>query len=107
MQSHRIPPFSRRTFVQRGALFALGFSGLRRLVQNGLAASDREPATALEEDFYGTFDLPQGFNYKVISEVGERMEDGLLVPGKHDGMGAFAGPNGLTLAITGPWDTLR
>lgn len=35
-------------------------------------------------------DLPDGFSYRVISQLGERMSDGLRVPDRADGMGAFA-----------------
>jgi secreted PhoX family phosphatase len=34
-------------------------------------------------------DLPQGFSYRIISRLGERMDDGHAVPDRADGMGAF------------------
>ncbi|MDN3376826.1 MULTISPECIES: alkaline phosphatase PhoX [unclassified Pseudoalteromonas] len=34
-------------------------------------------------------DLPAGFSYKVISELGEKMDDGQFVPNNADGMGCF------------------
>lgn len=46
----------------------------------------------------GVLNLPDGFAYHVFSEVGHRMDDGLVVPAHHDGMGAFAGPNGKAIA---------
>lgn len=39
-------------------------------------------------------DLPAGFSYEVISRYGEEMDDGLLVPARHDGMAAFPGEDG-------------
>ena len=39
-------------------------------------------------------DLPRGFSYTIISRYGETMDDGLLVPSRHDGMAAFAGDDG-------------
>jgi secreted PhoX family phosphatase len=42
----------------------------------------------------GVIDLPAGFSYTIISRKGEEMNDGLLVPAKHDGMAAFRGENG-------------
>ena len=39
-------------------------------------------------------DLPAGFAYTVITRAGEEMDDGLLVPGRHDGMAAFPAENG-------------
>lgn len=35
-------------------------------------------------------DLPEGFSYRVISSLGDKMDDGLLVPDRADGMGCFA-----------------
>ena len=34
-------------------------------------------------------DLPRGFSYRVISKLGDRMDDGNVVPDRADGMGAF------------------
>jgi len=53
------------------------------------------PAVAeLRPDPRKIFDLPPGFEYRVVSRVGAAMNDGLTVPGYHDGMAAFAGGNG-------------
>lgn len=43
--------------------------------------------------------LPPGFEYRSFSAVGSLMSDGAKTPGRHDGMGAFAGPNGNTILI--------
>jgi secreted PhoX family phosphatase len=40
-------------------------------------------------DRRGLLDLPRGFSYRIISSVGEPMNDGLVVPDRADGMGAF------------------
>ncbi|MCB0279526.1 MAG: DUF839 domain-containing protein, partial [Calditrichaeota bacterium] len=53
----------------------------------------------LVKDPKGYLSLPSGFSYKVISRVGDTMSDGLLVPGKPDGMAAFAGSNGRTILV--------
>jgi secreted PhoX family phosphatase len=50
-------------------------------------------------DAEGIVDLPKGFTYKIISRTGDEMDDGLLVPARPDGMGAFPGPDGLTIII--------
>jgi secreted PhoX family phosphatase len=34
--------------------------------------------------------LPEGFRYLTFGWAGDRMADGCVTPGKHDGMGAFA-----------------
>lgn len=37
----------------------------------------------------GLIDLPEGFSYRVISQFGEKMSDGHVVPDRADGMGCF------------------
>lgn len=44
---------------------------------------------ALQPDPAGLIDLPQGFSYRVISRLGDAMDDGGTVPDKADGMGCF------------------
>lgn len=90
--------------MRQAAGVAAGFSGLQRVVGAGQGGWLREPRPAgpaswqgygeLVRDPEGVFDLPTGFSYKVISKWGDKMDDGLLVPGMHDGMAAFAGPEG-------------
>lgn len=43
----------------------------------------------LQEDPGYILNLPKGFHYQVISGIGQKMEDGLKVPGWPDGMHAF------------------
>jgi len=45
--------------------------------------------------------LPQGFNYRSFhdTEVPVVLDDGTNLPGRHDGMAAFAGPNGNSILI--------
>lgn len=43
----------------------------------------------LKPDPAGFLDLPEGFTYRVISRLGDRMDDGGTVPDKADGMGCF------------------
>ena len=38
--------------------------------------------------------VPEGFRYLSFSWRGDRLEDGRVTPGAHDGMAAFAGPDG-------------
>ena len=49
---------------------------------------------ALGPDPAGLIDLPQGFSYRVISRLGDAMDDGGKVPDRADGMGCFAIGNG-------------
>ena len=43
----------------------------------------------LKPDPAGLLDLPEGFAYRVISRLGDRMDDGGTVPDRADGMGCF------------------
>ena len=53
----------------------------------------------LKPDPAGVLDLPQGFSYRLLSHAGAIMDDGLAVPGKHDGMAAYLGPAGSTILM--------
>lgn len=96
---------SRRTFLQTALATTLGFKGLKRLFADseGSPLSTKAKLGAgfgpLVSDPNRLFDLPEGFVYKVISRSGDRMDDGLFVPGKPDGMAAFPGPGGKTILI--------
>jgi secreted PhoX family phosphatase len=43
----------------------------------------------LQPDPAGFLDLPEGFSYRVISRLGDAMDDGGTVPDRADGMGCF------------------
>lgn len=95
---------SRRHFLQRAAAVSFGFGGLhaglaRGSVARRLLTLDAAGYGPLLYDPAGVIDLPRGFTYTIISGHGEEMDDGLLVPGAHDGMGAFPGPDGMTLIV--------
>jgi hypothetical protein len=47
----------------------------------------------------GLLDLPRGFQYRAFSRTGDVMSNNSLVPGGHDGMGAFAGSRGTTILV--------
>lgn len=48
----------------------------------------------LQVDPAGVLDLPPGFSYRVISRLGDAMDDGATVPDAADGMGCFDLGNG-------------
>lgn len=48
----------------------------------------------LQRDPQGLLDLPEGFSYRVLSRLGDAMDDGGTVPDRGDGMGAFDIGNG-------------
>ena len=92
---------SRRRFLfHTGAAFA----GLHGLL-SGCSAVAPDPSWSSEgygelvPDPAGLLDLPAGFSYQVFSRAGDSMDDGLLVPGAHDGMAAFAAPDGRTILV--------
>jgi len=94
---------SRRRFLQTAAAYATGFAGLQ-MFATGCSTATRASARkvgygALMPDPDKILDLPQGFNYSIVSRAGDEMTDGLLVPAAPDGMATFAGPNGLTILI--------
>ncbi|MDX2200238.1 MAG: DUF839 domain-containing protein [Phycisphaerae bacterium] len=102
--SSSMPGASRRDFLKAAAAVTLGFHGLKRLVAAPLDMQTSDGWSApgfgpLKKDPQGLLDLPEGFSYHLFSRVGEKMDDGLFVPGKPDGMAAFAGPNGRTILV--------
>lgn len=89
---------SRRAFLRGSAAVGAAFLGFQRHASGGgLVRADRYGP--LLPDPAKTLSLPKGFSYKVFSKTGEKMDDGLLVPGAHDGMAAFPGPGGKTLLV--------
>ncbi|MGH1364837.1 MAG: alkaline phosphatase PhoX [Calditrichia bacterium] len=97
---------SRRHFIKTCGWVTVGFMGLQNLscvssqgdavINKALIAEGYGP---LLRDPNGILDLPEGFKYKIISRMGDKMSDGFFVPGAPDGMATFPGPNGLTLII--------
>lgn len=89
----------RRAFIQAAGLASIGFLNLRHASAAARATHLRPPLGPLRPDPRGILDLPDGFAYAIVSRVGDRMSDGLVVPGKPDGMAAFPGPDGLTIVV--------
>ena len=85
----------RRGLLTTGAA-ALAFTGLAQQARAAIQAvtetyvNEVEGYGPLIADPNRLLDLPEGFAYRVISQGGETMDDGLLVPGQFDGMGCFA-----------------
>ncbi|GLR71589.1 alkaline phosphatase PhoX [Agaribacter marinus] len=81
---------TRRRFNQ-GLLFS-ALSGLALNLQANPSAKTIKHSRglgALLPDPKGVIDLPQGFTYQVISSLGDKMDDGLTVPDRADGMGCL------------------
>lgn len=83
----------RRSLFSTGAA-ALAFTGLAKsVIAQGASETyinEVEGYGPLVSDPTGMLDLPQGFSYRILSQGGETMSDGLLVPGQFDGMGCFS-----------------
>lgn len=94
---------SRRHFLRKCGFATVGLLALRShsLGYSFLDSADAAPYGygPLLSDPNKILDLPKGFSYKVMSRTAERMDDGLLVPGMHDGMAAFPGLHGKTILI--------
>ena len=84
-----IEPTRRGFLAATGSAFAaLVASGCStRMAAGGAAAADGYGA--LVPDPAGLLDLPQGFSYRVVSSLGDAMDDGGTVPDAADGMGCF------------------
>ena len=95
----------RRAFINLAAGVTLAFGGLQRRWTSSASASLLQPGQRfgplgpLVPDPAGVIDLPSGWSYHVVSRASDEMDDGLLVPGKHDGMAAFPGPRGTTVLV--------
>lgn len=82
----------RRRFLQSAAALSMAAPAYGAL--SGCAASSRGTGRGdLVADPRGWLDLPDGFTYQRLGPTGMEMNDGLLVPARHDGMGCFAGPD--------------
>ncbi|MEO5617585.1 MAG: alkaline phosphatase PhoX [Candidatus Eisenbacteria bacterium] len=119
--------YSRRRFLRTavaasaGALSSGALEALfaRAAGAKGLGTKGRSPADSrswqaagygpLLADPAGLLDLPAGFRYRALSmakygttsdpRFSEKLSNGDFVPCLHDGMGAFAGPAGMTVLV--------
>lgn len=81
---------SRRRFLQSTAAAFAGLAASGCVSRGSLASAagfaDYGP---LVPDPAGLLDLPRGFSYRLLSSLGDRMDDGGTVPDKADGMGCL------------------
>jgi secreted PhoX family phosphatase len=107
MKQHRTD-LNRRQFFTRSAMAAgasaLGGGVFDALVARAAFASD--PQGRGQSDGYGPLRaagedlaLPEGFQYRVIANEGDPMDDGFPTPKAMDGMATFALPNGNILLV--------
>lgn len=101
----------RRTFL-KGAAATAGVAALHGPFQGFVAlanAASSKPSfrqlgpVADERDEVVRLWLPEGFQYRSFHDTsvpgGVTLDDGTLLPGRHDGMGAFAGSGGNSILI--------
>lgn len=62
---------------------------LSAALATGCTRSGRSASGDLRADAEGLLDLLPGLSYTILQQVGDRMTDGFMVPGKPDGMGCF------------------
>ncbi len=98
-------PISRRSFLHWLGSSFLALSGIERLSASEHLDFDAPapplPPPPVWAEGYGDliadkaalFNLPKGFKYKIIARTGDKMADGLLRPGRPDGMAAFPCPS--------------
>src|ERR671920_1141244 len=118
----------RREFLKRAGYSVAGLSALSGPLQGifargALAAGSTGVApnnggygplmpVADETDGVVRLHLPEGFEYRSFTPTGTPMDDGVLTPGRHDGMAAFnAGPSRYRLVrnheVNGPVGAFR
>ena len=86
--------------LSRRAFIGLGGMSAAALLLNTGRASAQVGYGELVTDPGGVIDLPQGFQYRIISPEGSQLSSGGVVPGDPDGMAAFRGPSkGTTLLV--------
>ncbi|MCB2087471.1 MAG: DUF839 domain-containing protein, partial [Sphingomonadaceae bacterium] len=83
----------RRSFLATSSAFAalLASGCSTRMADSAASGSGYGP---LQPDPAGFLDLPEGFTYRIISKLGDAMDDGFAVPDRADGMGCFDLGNG-------------
>jgi secreted PhoX family phosphatase len=105
-------PINRRAFLTNSAAVAGGVAianPFKALLANGRNFRDRRdrgrrgcspdygPLSPVKDQTTGLplLQLPEGFEYLSLGWTGDRMSDGALTPGNHDGMAAFKGRRGV------------
>ncbi|WP_078553127.1 alkaline phosphatase PhoX [Bacillus alkalicellulosilyticus] len=105
---------NRRDFLKLGSIgtvaLTLGSAGVLSLAGGTTGFASNADTTKgkgwggygpLKKDPNGILDLPEGFNYKIISTSGQAMVNpsGDVVPGLLDGMAAYKGPKNTTILV--------
>ncbi|UZR97931.1 alkaline phosphatase PhoX [Chondrinema litorale] len=92
---------TRRGFIKQSGIISLGFMGLQQFACTPATQKEQIEQVgygAMLKDVDGILNLPKGFSYKIISQMGNKMSDGFYLPGLSDGMATFS-ENGKTLLV--------
>jgi uncharacterized protein len=92
-------PIHRRNFLKQAAILSIGFAGLQRCTNRMAPIKKTKGFGAPLPDSKQYLDLPQGFSYNIISKAGSKMDDGLLLPDRPDGMATFASEAGKVILV--------
>lgn len=88
---------NRRDFLKILTSVSLGFTGLEAFA-TGLGQQQLVYGFGpLHKD--GILKLPKGFQFKIIAQKGQQMDDGFMLPGRADGMGTFKGSKGRVILV--------
>ena len=79
---------SRKDFIKNISIVTIGLTSFSRLLSSTSALLNFD-SLRLVKDLKGIINLPKGFSYTVLSKLNDKMDDGLNVPDKADGMGCF------------------
>lgn len=90
---------SRRKFIDRTSAAFAALTLLSCTDGGADAPANLVGYGPLKPDPEGLLDLPDGFHYRVLSRLGDVMDDGAPAPDKADGMGCFQGANGELILV--------
>ena len=99
------PSVERRTILKTAAAASMAgpFAGLVAGPAAGATHPQPVPLAAVPDERDGVVRLhvPEGFRYRSFhdTEATVTLTDGTVLPGRHDGMGAFAGPAGTVVLV--------
>tara|TARA_A100000164_G_scaffold300455_1_gene275340 strand:+ start:1329 stop:2675 length:1347 start_codon:yes stop_codon:yes gene_type:complete len=79
---------SRRDFIKNISIVTIGLTSFSRLLSSTSILLSPS-SLSLIKDPKGVLNLPEKFSYSILSKLNDKMDDGLNVPDKADGMGCF------------------
>ena len=79
---------SRKNFIKNISIVTIGLTSFSRLLATGSQIFTND-LQGLTKDPNKILNLPKDFSYTILSKLNDKMNDGLRVPDKADGMGCF------------------